>query len=143
MPKTTGFANAFLLLLLNGTAIANIADNAASAPNTNTYLSLHTAAPGVGGDQTTNETAYTGYARQTVARTSGGWSVSGGIATLVANADFPSCTASPGSPITHFGLGKASSGAGVLWYYGTVTPNITVAVSVIPRLTNSTTVQET
>lgn len=141
MPKTTSFANALLALLLNATAIANIADNAASSPNTNTYLSLHTAAPGTSGDQTTSETSYGSYARVAVARTSGGWTVASAVATLAANADFPSCSSGTAT-ITYFGLGKASSGAGVLWYYGTVTPNISVSSGVIPRLTTGTTVTE-
>lgn len=43
MPKSITFDNDFLKLIFNATAIANIADNAATAPLTNIYLSLHTA----------------------------------------------------------------------------------------------------
>lgn len=39
------------------------------------YVSLHTADPGVGGDQSTNEATYTSYARVAVARTTGGWTI--------------------------------------------------------------------
>lgn len=77
MSKGDTFENDLLKLIFNGTAIANIADNAATAPLTDLWLSLHTADPGEAGSQTTSETAYTGYARVAVARTSGGWSVSG------------------------------------------------------------------
>lgn len=63
MSKGNTFENDWLLLIFNATAIANIADNAASAPLTNLYVSLHTADPGEAGDQTTNEAAYTSYAR--------------------------------------------------------------------------------
>ena len=69
MPKTTAFSADLLKLIFNGTAIANIADNAASAPLANLVLSLHTADPGVGASQTTSEVAYTGYARVSVPRT--------------------------------------------------------------------------
>ena len=70
---TNSAENSFLVLLFNATAWANVADNAAGSPLTNLYVSLHTADPGEGGSQTTNETAYTNYARQPVARTAGGW----------------------------------------------------------------------
>ena len=68
MPKSTTFSNDLAALIFNATAIANIADNAASSPLTNLYLSLHTSSPGTGGSQTTNETSYTNYARVAVAR---------------------------------------------------------------------------
>ena len=77
--KSTTFDNDFLKLLFNATPIANIADNAAAAPLTNLYLSLHTASPAVGGNQTTNEAAYTSYARVAVARTAGGLDCHGGL----------------------------------------------------------------
>ena len=76
MSKGNTFENDILKLIFNATAIANIADNAASSPLTNLYASLHTADPGEAGDQTTNETSYTSYARVAVARTSGRGSMS-------------------------------------------------------------------
>ena len=140
--KTTVFANALLKLLLQATAIANVADNAATAPITNTYVSLHTADPGVGGTQSTNETTYTSYARQAVARSSGGWTVTNNVANPVANIVFPISTG--GTPaITHFGVGTAVSGATSLWWSGTVTPNITVSTSVVQTLTTGSTITET
>ena len=59
---STAAANALLLLLLNNTDWANIGDagglqNSAAAGSF--YLSLHTSSPGEGGNQTTNEIAYT------------------------------------------------------------------------------------
>lgn len=134
MSKGNTFENDLLKLIFQATAIANIADNAASSPLTNLYLSLHTSDPGEAGDQTTNETAYTSYARKAVARTSGGFTVSTNTVTLVADQDFPECTGSPGGAITHFGIGTAASGAGKLLYSGTVSPNITMATGVIPRI---------
>lgn len=142
MSKGNTFENDLLKLIFNATAIANLADNAAASPLTNLYVSLHTADPGEAGDQTTSETAYTGYARIAVARTSGGWTVTAASVSPVANIDFGICTAAPGGAITHFGVGTASSGAGKLLYSGTVTPNITMAANVIPRLTTASTITE-
>lgn len=135
---TDTFEQAVLALLLNGTAIANIADNAAASPATNLYLSLHTSDPGETGSQTTNETAYTGYARQPITR--GGWTVGGSGASPTANIDFPQCTASPGAAITHVGIGKSLSGAGSLILSGAITPNIAMAISAIPRISSASTV---
>lgn len=135
------FAESLLKLLLNATAFANVADNAGSAPLSNLYLALHTSDPGASGDQTTNETSYTGYARVAVARTSAGFSVAGGTATLAANATFPTCTAGSAT-ITHVSVGTASSGAGHRWYKGAVTPNISVSSGVAPILASGSTVTE-
>jgi len=140
--KGDTFENDVLKLIFNATAIANMADNAAASPLTNLYVSLHTADPGDAGNQTTSETAYTGYARVAVARTAGGWTVTSNSVSPVANIDFGACTASPGAAITHWAVGTASSSTGKLLYAGTVTPNITMATSVIPRLTTASTVTE-
>ncbi len=67
MSKGNTFENDLLLLIFNATAIANIADNASASPLTNLYVSLHTGDPGEAGSQTTNECAYTSYARVAVA----------------------------------------------------------------------------
>ena len=81
MPKSTATCNSILALIFNATAWADIAENDTSSPAGNLYLSLHTASPGVGNNQTTNETAYTNYARIAVVRTASGWDVPSGGAT--------------------------------------------------------------
>ena len=73
---------------------------------------------------------------------SGAFTVTANSVSPVANVDFGECTAAAGAAITHFGIGTASSGAGVLLYSGTVTPNITMAVGVIPRLKTTSTITE-
>jgi hypothetical protein len=139
MGMVAAFAGNVLKLLLNATALANVADNAASSPFTNIYVSLHTADPGSTGDQTTNETSYTSYVRQAVARTTGGWTVTSNVATPVANITFPISTG--GTPtITHWAIGTAVSAAGIRWMNGTVTPNITVSTSVAQNLVNTSTI---
>src|SRR5688500_6961057 len=134
MSKGNQFETDWLKLIFNATAIANLADNAASSPLTNLCVSLHTGDPGEGGDQTTNEIAYTGYARVAVARTTGGWTVTGNSVSPVANIDFGEMTAGAGGTATHFAVGTASSGAGKVLYKGPLTPNIAVAVGPIPRV---------
>jgi hypothetical protein len=141
MSKSNAFENSLLKLIFNATAIANLADNAASSPLTNLYVSLHTADPGEAGDQSTSEATYTGYARVAVARTTGGWTVTNNSVSPVSNIDFANCTAGTNT-ITYFGVGTASSGAGVLYYSGTVTPSISVSSGVTPRLTTASTITE-
>lgn len=142
MSKGDTFENDWLKLIFNATAIANVADNAASAPLTNLYVSLHTADPGEAGDQTTNETAYTGYARVAVARTTGGWTVTANSVSPVATITFGECTASPGAALTHFAVGTAASGAGKILYSGTLTPNVTMATGVTPLIKTTSTITE-
>jgi hypothetical protein len=138
--KGDTFENDVLKLIFNAVAIADMAENDSSSPTTNLTVALHTADPGEGGTQSTNETAYTGYARVNVARTAGGWTVTGNSVSPVANIDFGECSASPGAAITHFSVGTGVSNK--LLYKGTVSPNITMAVGVIPRLKTTSTITE-
>jgi hypothetical protein len=142
--KAATFESDILKLIFQGTAIANIADNAATAPLTNLYVSLHTADPTDTGNQTSSEATYTGYARVAVARTSGGWTVSGSSPTQVAPAaavTFPACTGGTNT-ITNWAVGTAASGTGKILYSGTVTPNISVSNGVTPQLTTASTITE-
>jgi hypothetical protein len=141
MSKSNAFENSLLKLIFNATAIANLADNAASSPLTSLYVSLHTADPGEAGDQSTSEATYTGYVRVAVLRTSGGWTVTNNSVSPVANIDFANCTGGTNT-ITYFGVGTASTGAGVLYYSGTVSPSISVSSGVTPRLTTASTITE-
>lgn len=135
--KSTTFANSVLALFFNGTAIPDLAQDDGSSPATTLTVALHTASPGVGGTQSTNEISYTGYARIAVARTSGGWTVSAGSVVPVANIDFGVMTAGTGGTVTHWSVGSGVSN--YLMYFGTVTPNIVVANGVTPRLTTGST----
>lgn len=139
--KSDTFENDLLKLIFNATAIANMADNAAASPLTNLYVALHTADPGDAGSQSTSEATYTGYARVAVARTSGGWAVTGNSVSPVAAINFPACTAGTNT-ITHWSVGVASSGATKILYAGAVTPSISVSTGVTPQLTVASTVTE-
>ena len=144
MSKSNAWETALMALVFNNTNAAGIGDATGLRGSTaagSLYLSLHTADPGEGSDQTTSETGYTGYARVAVARSPAGFTVSGNQATLTADKDFPPCTGGT-STITHFGVGTAPSGAGVLLYKGPVTPSIAVSNGVTPRLTTATSISE-
>jgi hypothetical protein len=142
MGKGNTFSNDLLKLIFNATAIANIADNAASSPLTTISVGLHTADPGAAGSETTSEAAYTSYARASVARTTGGWTASSAQSTSpVANIDFIAATGGSETE-TYFHVGTAASGTGKILYSGTVTPNIVVSNGVTPRLTTASTITE-
>jgi|SRR6185503_15788479 len=141
MSKSNSFENSLLLLIFNATTFANVAINATSSPITDIYTSLHTADPGEAGDQTTSETTYTSYARVAVVRTSSGWTVTNNSVSPVAAITFPAGTGGSGT-VTHFGVGKSISGAGVLFYSGTVTPNIVTGNGVTPSLSTATAITE-
>lgn len=134
MPKTTPYANGLLQLVFNNT------DSLSLLTTPNFYISLHTGTPDIGGNQSINEAAYTGYARVSVACTSLGWTVSGNTTYPVGTIIFPVATG--GSEIeAFFGIGTAASG-GTLLYYGTINPTINVASGVTPKLTSTSMVQE-
>jgi hypothetical protein len=137
MSKGNTFENDFLKLVFNGTAIANLADNAATSPNTSLYVSLHTADPGEAGSQTTSEATYTGYARVGVARTSGGWTVTNNSVTNTAAITFPQCTGGTNT-ITHFAVGTASSSTGKVLYKGALTASLAVSNLIIPEFATGT-----
>jgi hypothetical protein len=141
--KTTSYANSLLLLIFNGTAITGLAQNNAS-PVTVLYLSLHTADPTAAGTQTSNEVAYTGYARVSVNRSTGagGLTVTTNSVALGSLTSFGACTAGTATA-TYFGIGTASTGVGVLLYTGPITPNISISAGVTPQLTTATTITET
>lgn len=145
MSKSNTFENDLLLLLFNNTAITDIGDAGglrATVSAGSLYWALYTADPGEAGTAITNETAYTGYARVAAARSGAGFTVTSNSVSPPANVDFNECTASPGGAITHFGIVNTSSGAGKLLYKGTMTPNITMAVGVIPRIKTTSTITE-
>ncbi len=141
MSKGNTFENDWLKLVFNATAIANIADNAASSPLTNLFVAAHTADPGEAGDQTTSECTYTSYARVSVARSGAGWTVTANSVSPASAISFPACTGGTNT-ITHFSVGVATSGASKILYSGTVTPNISVSTGVTPQLTTASTVTE-
>ena len=138
MSKSNTWESDLLLLVFQNTGSSLIGDATGLRGSTATgslYIGLHTADPGEAGDQSTSEATYTGYARTAVARTSGGFTVSGTAPTQVANAAtvaFGPCTAGSNT-ITHFSVGTSSSGAGKLLYSGALTANLSVSAGITPQ----------
>lgn len=142
MSKSNALENALLELIFKATAFADVAENDASSPITDIYVSLHTGDPGEAGDQTTNEISYTGYARVAVVRSGVGWVVTGNSVSPAADVTFGQMTAGAGGTVTHAGIGKSVSGAGVLFYSGAVSPNIAVVNGVTPIIAAGSTIVE-
>ncbi len=121
-----------LKLILQAVTWLSWAEDKVSTPYTNVYVSLHTGDPGETGDQTTSEAAYTNYVRVAVARTAGGWAVTGNTGDNVAAITFASAGSGPESE-THFGLGTDSSGAGNLLGSGALTATLVVNSGIVPE----------
>lgn len=131
MGKSTNTCNNFLALLYNATTWANVAINATSSPITDIYVALATASGAVGDTMSTNEATYTNYARQTVVRTTSGWTAPASRATSnAAQITFPQCGAS-GNTITSAKTGKAA-GASDVFHYGDLNAPITVSNLIQP-----------
>lgn len=132
--------SAILVLIFNATTWAGYAVNATSAIETQIVCALHTADPLDAGTQATSEVAYTSYARVNVARTTGGWTETGGSISPVSTITFPAGTGGGPTTITHWSTGKSGGGASAILWSGTVTPNIVAGNGVTPSLTTASTI---
>jgi hypothetical protein len=126
-----------LLLIFNNTNWANVGDATGlrgSSTAGSLYMALHTATLGETAVQNTSEAAYTSYARTAIARTSGGWTVSGTAPTQAANAAVVSAPKATGGSETEtdFTIGVASSGATEVLWYGALTSSLAVSTNVQP-----------
>ncbi len=139
MSKGNNLETDILALIFNATTIPEIAENDTTGPSTNITVALHTADPGEAGTQLTNEATYTSYVRVNVARTSGGWTVTGNSVSPVAAITFAEATGGS-ETITHFSCGTGTGDE--LLYSGTVTPNIVVSTGVTPELKTTSTITE-
>lgn len=129
-----------LALIFHGTAFADIAANDASSPATTLTVALHTADPGEGGNQSTSEIAYTGYARVAVPRDVTGWTISGSSVSPTANIDFGEMTAGAGGDATFWSVG---TGVGnVMLYSGSLSPSILCVNGAVPRIKTTSTITE-
>lgn len=129
MPKSTDACNRFLNLLYRATAWANVADNAAASPLTNVYVGLHTATlTAATNSQAENEVAYTNYARQAVARSTGWDAGSGGSTANAALLQFPQSGAT-GATLDAVSTGTTVTGSTAVWHYGTLNSPITIGAS--------------
>ena len=132
MPKSTATANSIVNLMYRATPWANVADNAAASPLTNTYVGMYIGSPGTGDDQTTNETSYTNYARQAVARSTGWDAAAGGATANAATISFPQCGVT-GATLTHVATGTALTLAGHVWHQGALNSPLAVSSGITPQ----------
>lgn len=127
-----------LLLLFNNSNMANYGDATGIRGSTTAgslFVALHTADPGETGDQTTSEATYGSYARVAVARSGSGWTVSGTAPTQATNAGavtFPACT-SGSNTITHFSIGRETSGTGQILVSGALGASLAVSTGITPN----------
>ena len=134
MSKSNAWETALLNLVFNNTDAANIGDATGlqgSSTAGSLYVSLHTSDPGEAGSPSTNECAYTSYARVGVARSGAGWTVSGNAVTNAALVQFPQCTGGS-ETATHFGIGTASSG-GTLLYKSALSASLDISSGIQPQ----------
>jgi hypothetical protein len=135
MSKGNTFENELLLHIFQNATLPLIGDATgllASSTAGSLYVALHTADPGEAGTQTTSEAAYGSYARVAVARTSGGWTVTGNAVTNTALVQFPQCT-SGSETETYFSIGTASSGTGKILYKGALSASLAVSSGIQPQ----------
>jgi hypothetical protein len=135
MSASNALENSILQHIFQNADIPNIGDATGlrGSPTAGSlYISLHTADPGEAGTQATNETAYTGYSRVVVVRSAVGFLVSGANVSNAGAVLFPVCAALPGAAVTHFGIGTASSGAGVLLFSGPLSASYAISIGNAP-----------
>lgn len=132
MPKSTASCNAIINLIYRAAAWANIADNASASPLTQIKMALATASYSGASTMSSNETAYTNYARQDVPRSGSGWTAaSGGATGNAAAVEFPQCGVT-GATITSAATGVGAGAVGIL-HYGDLNAPIAVSNQIQPR----------
>lgn len=134
MSKGNTFENELLAHVFTNADIANVGD-ATGLRGSSTAGSLHvglsTGDVGEGGSQTTSEAAYGNYARQPVARSGAGWTVTGNAVENAAAITFPASSNGPES-LTHFHVGTSLSGAGKVLYKGALGATLVVNAGIAP-----------
>lgn len=133
MSKVNSFETDLLELLFNNTALANIGDSSGLQPSATAgsfYIALFTADPTESGGISA-ECTYTGYARVAVARSSGGWTISGNNCSNTAAITFGECTAGS-ETATHFGIALTSTGDDLI-YSGALDSSLAISSGITPE----------
>lgn len=135
MSASNAFETSLLGLIMTNVDAANVGDAIGLRGSTTAgvfWISL-TVSPGhtEAGDQTTNETVYTNYARQDEARNITQWTVTGDTCDNDNAIGFPTCGAT-GATLFGFGLGSASTGVGNLFLIGDLTATLAVSNGITP-----------
>jgi len=132
MSKTNSFETSILQHIFQNADVANIGDATGirgSSTAGSLYIALFTSNPTETGGGT--EANYTGYARVAVARSAGGWTVSGNQASNAAKITFGECTAGSNT-ITGLAIMTAGSGGDML-FYNALSANLSVSTGITPE----------
>lgn len=125
MSKSNAFETSWLQHVFQNAAIANIGDVTGLRGSTvvgSLYVAAHTADPGEAGDQTTSEAAYGSYTRVAMPRDVSTWTVAANQVQNAIQIAWPVGTSGTvAQNLTHWSIGVASSGAGVILYSGAFT----------------------
>ena len=136
MSAVDTFEDALLDLLFLNTTIANIGDatgiEATAAPGS-AQVSIHTVAlTDTDTLLTANECDYTGYARQTVARSGAGWTSVSGTASNAALIQFGEMSADASDTAVHCGIGLLATGD-ILRIHADLGSDLIINVGVNPQ----------
>jgi len=138
MSASNVFENGLLSLIFENANYANVGDATGLRGSSTAgvfWIGLHTSGVGDTSTQATSEATYTGYtgagARQSVARSTAGWSVASGVADNDAAITFGACTASTNT-IHSFTVGSDQTTAGNLFIWGDLTADLAVSAGITP-----------
>ena len=135
MSATDTFETGILRLVFENTTFAGIGDATGLVGSSTAgvfYISLHTGTLTDTSVQNTSETTYTSYARQSVARSTAGWTTTNDTVDNDAAITFPAGTGGSGT-VTDFGIGDAVSGATALHFFGVNDASLVVGSGVTPE----------
>lgn len=134
MSKTNTFETAWNTYIFNDTDLANIGDatglNGTGAGST-FWIALFQSDPGESGS-TAYEVAYGGYAREYLARSSSGFTISGNNATNASAITFNTCTSGTATA-NYVGIMAESTGSNMV-YLGTLDTAISISTGVAPQI---------
>jgi len=135
MTATNQFEDDLLDHIVTNTTAPNVGDATGLVASTtagSAQISLHTAALSDTDTLTTaSEAAYTSYARQTVARSTTGWTVASGTVDNDSAITFPAATGGSETE-TYFGVTLLSSG-NFLQIWGALTSGLAVSSGITPE----------
>lgn len=134
MSFSNSIETSLLQHLFQNAAIANVGDASGLQPSATAgsfYVRLHTADPGEAGTGDTSEATYTGYAPVAVARSAGGWTVSGNQVSNAATVQFGECTAGSNT-ITHASICLGSGAGAVILVRAALSASRSVSAGITP-----------
>jgi hypothetical protein len=134
MSMSNAAETALLQLLFQNAAWTGIGNAGGLLPSSvpgSLYVRLHSADPGEAGTQATSEISYTGYAAVAVARSAGGFTVSGDTVSIAATVQFGECTAGTATAVW-FTVGMDPTGAGQVLYRGQLNDSRSISAGITP-----------